>query len=141
MSWATCYSGSNNIDKTSPARMDDGRFFTNYNLYYESEPSYKASLKMKSNHQYRKYLTDNADNVMKKNRELSGDNCCNCQSSPESIFNPLKYLYKSCSDTTMPYGYESSDLKNLYISRKGLNSRLSAPMVSQDQLLMFKNAN
>ena len=66
MSWATCYSGSNNIDKNSPARMDDGRFFTNYNLYYESEPSYKASLKMKSNHQYRKYLTDNAENVMKK---------------------------------------------------------------------------
>ena len=41
----------------------------------------------------------------------------------------------------MPYGYESSDLKNLYISRQGLNSRLTAPMVSQDQLLMFKNAN
>ena len=29
MSWATCYSGPNNIDFSSPARMNDGRFFTN----------------------------------------------------------------------------------------------------------------
>ena len=137
MSWATCYSGSNNIDFSAPARMNDGRFFTNYNLYYESDPSYKSSMRVTNNHNYRKYLVKNAEQIMKKNNQLSCDHCCNCESKPESILNPNKYLYKSCSDHTMPYGYESSDLKNLYLSRQELNSRMYAPMVSQDKLLML----
>ena len=30
MSWATCYSGSNNIHHKSPPLMSDSRQFTNY---------------------------------------------------------------------------------------------------------------
>ena len=138
MSWATCCSGSNNIDKSSPARMDDGRFFTNYNLYYESEPSYKTSLNVGTNHEYRKYLVNNTEYIMRRNRQVYCDHCCHCESKPDSVLNPTKYLYKSCTDHTTPYGYESSDLKNIYLSRQGLNSRLYAPMVSQDKLLMYK---
>ena len=141
MSWATCYSsgGSNNIDITSPAKMDDGRFFTNYNLYYESEPSYRSSINAVSNHDYRNYLTKNAKTIMKQNREISCDHCCHCENKPESILNPMKYLYKSCSDHTTPYGYESSDLKNMYLSREKLDSQMYGPMISQDKLLMYKN--
>lgn len=32
MSWATCYSGSNNIHSDYPALMSDGRHFTDWRL-------------------------------------------------------------------------------------------------------------
>ena len=46
-----------------------------------------------------------------------------------------KYLFKSITDTKKPFGYEESDLKNLNLSRKQLNSKMTAPFVSQEELL------
>ena len=43
MSWATCYSGSNNIHFNIPPSMSDGRLFTNFN------PSYDANEKFRNN--------------------------------------------------------------------------------------------
>ena len=38
----------------------------------------------------------------------------------------------------MPYGYESSDLKNLYLSRKKLDYNMRGPILTQEQLLIRK---
>ena len=35
---------------------------------------------------------------------------------------PNKYIFKSCTDQSKPFGYQNSDLKNLYISSKALES-------------------
>jgi hypothetical protein len=46
------------------------------------------------------------------------------------------FLYATVADKSQPYGYEDSDLKNIYLSRNDLQSRMIAPVVTQDQLLM-----
>ena len=51
-----------------------------------------------------------------------------------------KYLFKSLSDSSVPHGYESSDLKNMYLSRQALNSRLKAPILTQEHMLLFKSS-
>ena len=42
-------------------------------------------------------------------------------------------------DKIQPYGYETSDLKKLYLSRNQLHSQLSGPILSQEQLLIKKS--
>lgn len=56
-----------------------------------------------------------------------GSNSSNSSNSP--------YLYKSCLDKTTNYGYETSDLKNLYLDDYSLQSRMITPVISQSQLL------
>ena len=46
-----------------------------------------------------------------------------------------KYVFKSCSDKTVPFGYENSDLKNMYLSSQDLASRLAAPILTQSDYL------
>ena len=65
MSWATCYSGSDNIHFSEPANMSDSRLFTHYN--------------------------------------------------------------SSCQSNEKPYGYEDSDLKQQFLSKQQLESRMIAP--------------
>ena len=43
MSWATCYSGSNNIHFSNPPMMSDGRFLSNW------DPSADANRTLKEN--------------------------------------------------------------------------------------------
>ena len=45
---------------------------------------------------------------------------------------------KSVTDNNTPYGYETSDLKNIYLSRQSLNSRLNTPIMTQEQLLLAR---
>lgn len=52
-----------------------------------------------------------------------------------------KYLFQGSADATMPYGYQNSDLKNLYISRQALQSKLVAPIMTQEQLLLHRANN
>ena len=54
---------------------------------------------------------------------------------------PNKYIFQSCTDKTQPFGYQNSDLKNLYISKKALESRLVAPIMTQSQMLSLPNFN
>ena len=50
-----------------------------------------------------------------------------------------KYLFKDCNDNSVPFGYQSSDLKNMYLSRESLESNLSGPIMTQEQLLIKRS--
>ena len=50
-----------------------------------------------------------------------------------------KYIYKDTTDNSIPYGYEHSDLKNLYLSRHQLASKNIAPIMTQEELLIQKS--
>ena len=56
MSWATCYSGSNNIHFNIPASMSDGRLFSNYEASCKSNNDLKKNLGITNNYQYRHCL-------------------------------------------------------------------------------------
>lgn len=137
MSWGTCYSGSSNIHFDFPPIMSDGRNFSNWIPSAEVSELIRKDAGIKHNHEYRTYLVNNADYLIKNNQITACDECCQCPpkyGTGKSVTNG-KYLYKSCTDDKMPFGYESSDLKNSYLSRQQLQSRMVAPIVSQEELL------
>jgi len=41
-------------------------------------------------------------------------------------------------DTREPFGYVQSDLKDVYLSREALQSRMVAPEITQEQVLAFQ---
>ena len=135
MSWGTCYSGSNNIHFGSPPIMTDGRNYSNWQPGAEVNKTLRTQAGIKSNWQYRQYLQENASQIISLDQQAACNHCCGCPyyHSRETANNP--YLYTACTESTQPYGYEKSDLKNLYLSRHELQSRRSVPDLAQDKLL------
>jgi len=142
MSWGTCYTGSNNIHFDFPPIMNDGRNFAKWQPGAAINQEIRQENGIKSNWQYRKYLTENADSVIKSNQLEACDECCYCPSlkAGESVPNS-PFLYKSCMDRSQPYGYEDSDLKNMYLTSSQLQARMVAPSITQDQILQQRLPN
>ncbi len=150
MSWGTCYSGSNNIHFDYPAIMSDGRNYANWLPGAAINEKIRKDEGIKSNWDYRRYLTQNADTIIKNNQIAACDECCSINTNevleqgqnqlPKGMYvqSQTPYLYKSCSDNSKPnYGYQESDLKNMYASRVNLQSRMITPVLSQAQILQL----
>jgi hypothetical protein len=45
-------------------------------------------------------------------------------------------VFASVLDNSQPFGYETSDLKNYYLSRHQLQARMISPVITQNELLM-----
>lgn len=147
MSWGTCYSGSNNIHFDFPPIMQDGRNYANWQPGGALNEGIRKDNQIHSNWSYRKFLTENADNIIRQNQSTACDDCCVC---PAKFGNPINqpsnntpFLYQSCTDNSQPFGYENSDLKNLYLSDVQLQGRMVTPVFTQEQLLRngFARAN
>jgi hypothetical protein len=122
--------------------MNDGRNFAKWQPGAAINQEIRQENGIKSNWQYRKYLTENADSVIKSNQLEACDECCYCPSlkAGESVPNS-PFLYKSCMDRSQPYGYEDSDLKNMYLTSSQLQARMVAPSITQDQILQQRLPN
>ena len=139
MSWGTCYNGSNNIHFNLPPLMSYGRNFTTLTPARQQNTKVFEKLNMQSNYDYRQYLISNAENLIKKNMLSACDNCCHCERIIDGIPQHQKYFYRDCSDLNKPYGYQDSDLKNMYLTRHQHESKLKAPILTQEQLLQLKS--
>lgn len=139
MSWGTCYSGSNNIYHDFPPLMSDERIFTSYDPNNEINERIMEQQNIKSNYDYRMFLTRNGNHIIKKNQYNSCNQCGFCQFGDTTPFSVTaqKYLFKGKSDLHRPPGYEDSDLKLEYISREAIQSRTSSPILTQHQLLKY----
>jgi hypothetical protein len=140
MSWGTCYSGSNNIHFDFPPIMKDGRNYANWQPGGALNEEIRKDNKIHSNWAYRKFLTQNADTIIRTNQAFACDDCCSCPARYPSVTQPTTnnntpFLYKSCLDNSQPFGYENSDLKNLYLSDVQLESRMVTPVITQEQIL------
>jgi hypothetical protein len=140
MSWGTCYSGSNNIYTDFPPIMNDGRNFANWQPGSVVNEHIRKEAKIKTNWEYRQYLSKNADAFIKYNQMSACDNCSATATQISGggvpVSNNTPYLYKSCLDNTQKFGYENSDLKNLYLSDVKLQSRMVTPVFTQPELIM-----
>ena len=67
MSWATCYSGSNNIHFSNPPMMSDGRFLSNWDPSADANRTLKENVGITTNYEYRQYLMRNADSLINAN--------------------------------------------------------------------------
>jgi hypothetical protein len=142
MSWGTCNAGSNNIHFDFPPIMTDGRNYAKWQSGAVINQEIRKDNNIKSNWQYRQFLTTNADSIIKSNQLEACDNCCYCPTlkAGEPVPN-TPFLYKSCTEKSQPYGYENSDLKQLYLSSQQLQARMVAPILTQEQYLLQKYPN
>lgn len=122
--------------------VNGGAQFTNYNSATEINKMIKESNELKTNNQYRAYLTQNANSIMERNMQTA------IASTP---FNPLKHSFMRKPEkkhiifsnynekaTQLP-GYVDSDLKRSYINAMELESRREVPYADQETLLKHKN--
>lgn len=141
MSWGTCYKASNNIHAGFPALMNEGNLFTDWSGACRMNNEIKKEIGIKSNYSYRQWLINNGNQVMNKNTTAACSDCCGCMENFKQVPSSNKYLFTSCADKTQPFGYENSNLKNLYLSEATLQSRLSAPIMTQSQMLQQGRPN
>jgi len=129
MSWGTCYTGSNNIYNSAPPLMSDGRNFANWQPGMEIDNILKKQANITDNTQYRLYLIHNADKIVQLNQLEACNNCgcCPYYNTNKPISNS-PFLFNSCLTKNKPFGYETSDLKNLYLSREQLAAFKSEPI-------------
>ena len=115
MSWATCFSGSNNIHFNFPPIMQDGRTYSSYQPEAVVNQRIQEVNNINSNWKYRQFLTQNADQIMQFN---TTEACYTLGLNPHYATNAtpssnVPFLYKSTFDTSSPgFGYPTSDLKN-----------------------------
>ena len=133
MSWATCYSASNNIHFNFPPIMADGRNYASWQPDAVINQRIQTQENIHSNWTYRQYMQHNGLKIMKYNGEEA---CYDLGLNPhvytgKTPSNNVPYLYQNTYDHSRPgYGYSNSDLKNPYLSREQLNARLIAPIIS-----------
>jgi len=138
MSWGTCYGASNNIHFDFPPLMSDGRNFATWIPACKINEDIQKKSNITTNYEYRQYLTKNADKIIKQNQLSACNECCACWEQYKKVpYTPTsQYLYQSCTNGGQPYGYENSDLKNLYLSRFALESQKKGPILTQQQYLL-----
>ena len=82
----------------------------------------------------------NTKNAWKQNQITACGGCCNCLNIAPSVKSSnTPYLYKSCSDSTQPYGYETSDLKEMYLSREQLNRKRQMPSLTEQEYIQMND--
>ena len=114
-SWGTCYSGSNNIHFNFPPIMQDGRNYASYQPEAVINQRIQQQEGIKTNWQYRQYMTHNGIQIMEYN---TMEACYDVGLNPHTQTNTtpssnVPYLFSSSFDTSTPgYGYSNSDLKN-----------------------------
>jgi hypothetical protein len=124
MSWGTCYSGSNNIHFDFPPLMEDSRLFSNYYSSALNDSVFQNNKNIKNNSDYRKYLQVNADTIIKNNQYTSYIECGANPNNTEPVESKqTPYIFNSILSRDQPYGYETSDLKNIYLSKQQLDAQ------------------
>ena len=137
MSWATCFSGSNNIHFNFPPIMQDGRTYSSYQPEAVVNQRIQEVNNINSNWKYRQFLTQNADQIMQFN---TTEACYTLGLNPHYATNAtpssnVPFLYKSTFDTSSPgFGYPTSDLKNPYLSRQQLEARMISPSITMNEV-------
>jgi len=141
MSWGTCYSGSNNLHFNFPPIMSDGRNYATWQPGAVINEKIREKNNIESNFQYRMFLQDNAKKIMETNTQMACNNCGACPPLFDGPMNPVTqpnhpYIFNTPLENNQPFGYQGSDLKNLYISRNDLQARMIAPALSQYEYIM-----
>jgi len=136
---------TNNVYAGFPPKTNDGR-----NVVASNQPEADLNnnlirqANIKSNWEYRRYLTENAVDVMKQNfrdscndvgyfQRFTPESVVSLNTSNNNITTP-PHLYSSYLDESKPIGDSISDLKNTYLTREQLNSRKVSPSITQAEL-------
>ena len=126
MSYGLCANGSNNIAMNFPPLMDNSRLFSNYYSSVLNDEMLKRNKNIKTNTDYRHYLQINAEAIISNNQLNSCNECSVCpyySKTSLEINKHTPYIFDHTLSNIRPYGYETSDLKELYLTRQQLDSQ------------------
>jgi hypothetical protein len=130
---------TNNIYDGYPPLMSDGRTITaSYQPNAVLNDKIIQENNITSNWQYRKYLTDNGTQIMKQDFREASNDVGYVKRFNDFSSDSMPYLYKSYNDDTKPFGYQNSDLKELYLSREQLDSARIAPTIDGNLIYTHK---
>jgi hypothetical protein len=122
--------------------MTDGRNFSGWQPGNAVNESIRRAENIKTNWDYRRYLTVNAEQIMTINRvdavNQSGHGSFQVNEYEQDNHRNTPFMYSSLMDSREPFGYVQSDLKDVYLSRESLQSRMVAPEITQEQILAFQ---
>ena len=130
---------TNNKYPEFPPLMNDGRSITaSYQPEAVTNEELKNVIGIKSNWEYRKYLTDNSKEIMEHNFREACNDVGYIKRHTDTPMNRIDnfssasspYLFNSVMDNSTPFGYVSSDLKSIYLTREQLDARRIAPVVN-----------
>jgi len=134
--WGTCFSGSNNIHFDFPPIMADGRNFASWQAEAIVNERIQKQANITSSWEYRRYLTQNALEIMKFNNSQA----CTDLGLPSHTLTPknpssnVPHSSNGNYDTSEPgFNYNNSDLKQIYLSREQLQSRMVSPSIIPPQ--------
>ena len=133
MSWGTCFSGSNNIHFNFPPIMSDGRNYSSWQPSAVTNEHIRKREHIESNWEYRRFMTNHGLEIMKMNNKEA---CYNLGLNPHistdrTPSDNVPHMYSHSTDTRQPgYGYTTSDLKNPYLSREQLQSKMLSPSIN-----------
>ena len=125
MSWMDQFSLLSSVNtNTNTQNNPNNSFIKNENI--------KKDANITSNWEYRNYLQNNANSIMKFNImssvENSGNNPFIFTNNKEVSNQP--FLFKSTHDTSNPHlGMNPSNLKNDYISSQQIKARMISPII------------
>jgi hypothetical protein len=122
--------------------MNDGRNFSGWQPGNAVNESIRRAENIKTNWDYRRFLTTNADQIMTLNKidavNTSGHGSFEVNAYEQENQRNVPFMYASVMDEREPFGYVQSDLKETYLSREALQSRMIAPEITQEQVLEFQ---
>jgi hypothetical protein len=123
MSWATNYINPNNLNIPYQGIISDGKLFTDYSPSAVINDKIKEMNNIKTNADYKNFLTKNATSIMRTNYNTAGINT--------NINNTYPYTFNDVNDNTIPPGYETSIPKNMYLTREQLVSNQVRPLLKK----------
>lgn len=144
---------ANNVYPGFPPLMSDGRaLIASWQPEAVTNNILLKSSGITSNWEYRKYLTHNADNIIRRDfqeaandvgyYDLEVNNNAQTNFLPFLSGLPKKHadpaLYKSYMQPEKPYGKFESDLKADYLTREQLAARMATPVITQADLLKWQ---
>lgn len=130
---------TNNRYSNFPPLMNDGRTIISS---HQPEPVMKKKImndnQLTTNWEYRQYLIKNGENIIHQNFIDYSNDMGYVKRHHDIQFSNKPYKYESIMDDKEVFGVETTDLKDLYLSREQLESRKMAPTITQEQLLYFR---
>ena len=98
--------------------MNDGRNYAEWRPEAVINATIREKHNIKTNWNYRKYLQNNSDEIIQSNQYLACDECGRCPYYNTGKIQNIPYLFRNMVDEIKPFGYETSDQKELYLSRQ-----------------------
>jgi hypothetical protein len=130
---------TNNKYKFFPPLMNDGRNFTAWQPGAVLSENIRKVNNITSNWEYRKFLTGNADNIIRHNQISSCKQCGYCPYKMDPLLS-VNTGHK-VADPLLDIRNSPNDLKKTYLSSYYIQSRMKAPSLTQEQYIKSKIYN